>query len=422
MSSRRPVGLCCVTRLVARAVVLAVVLALALEPRQALAAIEHYDITGLPMGYYATTANGATSVWPTYYMTTGLVVTQGYASAGITGTNTTTYNVTEKWNSSGTSSSTQPAYRFYDPGNGSVATIIPNSGNWQVLTGSSSELVSLSEYTGIQGAELVEINTLNLNGNTLTAGNTWYVSYMISFGNDALLDNGDRVTAPLMMRPDVSSNVFFVRGDGLVNRLKDDGGSAQVVQFAYMTSDNVWRRYNSLPSGYLDITEPVYMLAYVVKITGLTANAPAIAFDANTFRFTRNGITIDTQLAGIQNTLDNIASTNGSGGISSGVSDIANNATGAMQNISNVTGYVGFNSLNGVTSNSTITFNGLQLGEEFGNFAIPAFSVDLWAWCPDGLKTTIRTIFTMFACVAWAMGMKRFFDRIFHGEQVVSTE
>ena len=406
-------------------VLAAALVALAITPRQALAAIEHYDITGLPMGYYSSSANGATSVWPTYYMGTGLAVTQGYTSAGIAGSVSTTYNVTEKWHSSGTSSSTKPAYRFYDSGSGSVATIIPSGDNWQVITGSSNDVVSLSEYTGIQGAEIVEVNTLHFNGNKLTAGNTWYVSYMISFGNDALLSNGDRVTAPLMMRPDVSQNVYFVRADGLVNSLKDDNGTATVVQFAYMTSDNVWRRYNSLPSGYLDITEPVYMLAYVVKITGLTADAPAIAFDANQFRFTRNGVTIDTQLAGIQNTLDDIADTSGAGSIGGQVDGFIDDAVGqqnALEGLGNSVGNGVLDGMRGQEVDSSFRFDGLQLGAEFGNFSIPAFDVDVWSWCPESLAVPLKTVFTGCACWAWAMGMKHFFDRIFHGEQVVSTE
>lgn len=82
----------------------------------------------------------------------------------------------------------------------------------------------------------------------------------------------------------------------------------------------------------------------------------------------------------------------------------------------------GFTSVMGQTASGVVRFNGLSLGADYGNFEIPAFTVDVWSWCPDSLATVIKTAFTALAVVAWAQGMKRFFDRIFHGELVVSAE
>lgn len=82
----------------------------------------------------------------------------------------------------------------------------------------------------------------------------------------------------------------------------------------------------------------------------------------------------------------------------------------------------GFTSMLGQTASGVVSFDGLTLGADYGGFGIPAFSVDIWSWCPSGLANTIKTAFTAVSVVSWAVGMKRFFDRIFHGEQVVSVE
>lgn len=122
---------------------------------------------------------------------------------------------------------------------------------------------------------------------------------------------------------------------------------------------------------------------------------------------------------------DRMMDTTGSNSIVSGMlgdydSGDFSNAMGVGDALNIVSG--GFSSMLGQSASGVVSFSGLSLGDSYGGFGIPAFSVDIWSWCPAELATTIKTGFTAVAVMSWAAGMKKFFDRIFHGEQVVSTE
>lgn len=130
-------------------------------------------------------------------------------------------------------------------------------------------------------------------------------------------------------------------------------------------------------------------------------------------------------LSGQQLQTDTLMDTSGSGSILSGAlggsdADDFSDAMGVSDAINISTG--GFGAMLGVEPDGVIRFNGLSLGEQFGYFAIPAFSVDVWQYIPSGVATTIKTGFTGVCVFSWSAGMKKFFDRIFHGEQVVTVD
>lgn len=221
----------------------------------------------------------------------------------------------------------------------------------------------------------------------------------------------------------ISSHVYLVQTNGNVIPVSQAGGTATIVSRKYFRTDGVggWHKLDD-NVGYAyfgsELADQPRIAGLTIEITGCNQTYTIVALDSEFFRFRGT-----TDAPAIVPILDDMRSTDGAGGI---VGDAVNDA-GEFQDAVGVGDALniasgGFGAMLGQEGNSTLHFDGIELGAEFGGFSIPAFDVDVWQFVPEGVQPLIKTGFTAVCVFSWAVGMKKFFDRIFHGEQVVSTD
>lgn len=229
-----------------------------------------------------------------------------------------------------------------------------------------------------------------------------------------------------------SGKKFRINADGLNPLFHVEGSSTSAI---YLSPENLryWVRTGS--GSYMNMTvgaDGLFTASVAVTHVFVSFTASRTSAVNGATSCALDGVEVLVQVPDgeptvegyIQNQTNELKSTDGSSGIVSGMQgqgqQIANNLNFVQQTASFVTGT--FDAIAGESASQGITFPGLTI---MGHQIIASQDVPFLGYLGEDLENTIRTFFTMVIFLAWVMGLRGFYRKIFLGEtdvEVVNEE